>query len=69
MEKQMKFVFDTTDYYRFIRLLREITPYQLKVDKANGNEEVLNISERIIYYRLKKELDDYYQQLDKAWFN
>lgn len=49
-------------------LLKDIVPYQLKIEKANGCTDILNKEDMQIYQQLKDELIPYYDQLDKAWF-
>jgi hypothetical protein len=68
MERNLKEVLNTQEFNRFMSLLKDIVPYQLKIDKAHGCPEILNKEDMQIFQQLKNELKPYYDQLDKAWF-
>ncbi|MDI3412091.1 hypothetical protein QKW52_24980 [Bacillus sonorensis] len=54
MKQNLKEVLDTQEFNHFISLLKDIAPYQLKIDKANGCIEILKKEERQIFQQLKK---------------
>lgn len=55
MKQNLKEVLDTQEFNHFISLLKDIAPYQLKIDKANGCIEIL-----------KKKKDKYFSNLKRA---
>lgn len=64
----LKEILDTQEYNQFISLLRDMVPYQLKIDQANGCVETLKKDEKQVFQQLQKKLKPYYDKLDKAWF-
>jgi hypothetical protein len=68
MDNNIKKVLDTREYNRFISLLKDVAPYQLKIDQANGCTKVLDNEEIEFFQQLKNELKAFYDKLEKAWF-
>lgn len=64
----LKDVLDTKEYNQFILLLKEITPYQLKIYQARGCIEMLKEEEKHVFNQLKKDLKPFYDKLNKTWF-
>lgn len=68
MIPNLKEVFHTIEYNQFISLLKDIAPYQLKIYQANGCIEMLKEEEKHVFNQLKKDLEPFYDKLDKTWF-
>lgn len=69
MDYIVKKVLDTQEYNRFISLLKDVAPYQLKIDQANGCTKVLDYEEIQFFQQLKNEIKAFYDKLEKAWFS
>lgn len=59
---------NTEEFNQFVTFLKDITPYQLKIYRANGRMEILKEEEKQAFYQLKKSLKPYYDKLNEAWF-
>ncbi|MCJ7839330.1 hypothetical protein MUB24_00110 [Lederbergia sp. NSJ-179] len=68
MVLNLKEVLDPQEFNQFITLLKDIAPYQLKIDQANGCIEILKKDEKQVFQQLQQKLKPYYEKLDKAWF-
>lgn len=68
MTLNLKEVLGTQEFHEFTSLLKDISPYQLKIDQANGCFDVLKKEEKRVFQQLQKKLIPYYEKLDKAWF-
>ncbi len=64
----LKEVLGTHEFNQFTSLLKDIAPYQLKIDQAHGCIETLKKDEKQAFQQLQKKLKPYYDKLDKAWF-
>ncbi len=68
MKLSLKEVLNTEELNQFVTLLKDITPYQLKIHRANGRMEILKEEEKHAFHQLKKNLKPYYDKLNEAWF-
>ena len=68
MKLSLKEVLNPEELNQFVTLLKDITPYQLKIHRANGRMDILKKEEKLAFNQLKKDLKPFYDKLDEAWF-
>jgi hypothetical protein len=49
MERNLREILNTQEFNRFMSLLKDIVPYNLKIEKANGCTDIFNKEEMQIF--------------------